>query len=289
MSVCYAIYGRFDLKFTKQNVKLVVQKASDIGFIYMAREDFVITSRHLNVDQATDVLLTTTEEILDEGGAFLYGRFQDTGVSIRIREENNALVFSFGSFYYRWDKDFSNGQRIHTIDFARYIRLMLDVCKDITLLDLHTFADNLTDIIGDAENCVVAALDLGFFGEKYPGGHEIIKLSIEYLLSNAVQNKFVFFDEFFDKQREPFMQNLYDTLKADFPINLYAKKDHVPVKIEIKKDQQGNDFVSIYPVEPYLIQKGHESNEEKLDASFYVQRLLELCENFAIYELKTFF
>jgi hypothetical protein len=289
MSVGYAIYGRFDLKFTKQNVKLVIQKASDIGFIYMAREDFAITSRHLNVDQAADVLLTITEETLDEGRGFLYGRFQDTGILIRIYEENDALGFSFGSFYYRWDKDFSNGTQIHTIDFARYIRLMLDVCKDITLLDLHTFADNLTDIISDTKNCALVSLDMGYFGEKKIGHTDVGRMSIEYFLSNAFQNKFVFFDEFFDKQIEPFVQKYYEILKSEFSLNLYAKKDGIPFKIEIKRDAQGYDLVLIYPVKPWCMKKDYENAEEKLDASFYVQRLLELCENFAIYELKTFF
>src|SRR5206468_1008278 len=140
-------------------------------------------------------------------------------------------------------------KRIYTIDFPRYMRLMLEICKDITILNLHTFADNLTDIIDETENCIVAALDTGFFGEKQSGGDEIINSSINYLLCNAFQNKFVFFDESIDKQVEPSAQKLYDTLKANFPIYLYAKKDNIPFKIEIKKDAQGNDFVSIYPLE----------------------------------------
>ena len=91
-----------------------------------------------------------------------------------------------------------------------------------------------------------------------------------------------------EKQIEPSVQHCYDTLKAEFPVYLYAKVDDVPFKIEIKKNERAYDFVSIYPLEPYRMKKGYGSEEEKIDLAFYIKRLIELCENFAIYELKTF-
>ena len=70
---------------------------------------------------------------------------------------------------------------------------------------------------------------------------------------------------------------------------LYAKKDGVSFKIEIKQDVKGYDGVVIYPLVPYQMKKGYGGEKENVDVAFYVQRLLELCENFAVYELKTFF
>jgi hypothetical protein len=158
---------------------------------------------------------------------------------------------------------------------------------DFLLLDLEMSSDHSKDWSKDIERgCVVAMINMGSMIEQPLGN--IFKESVGCLLRNGIQNGFIFFDENLEKQIEPSIQRYYDTLKAGFPIQFYAKKEDVPFKVEIKRSEQGYDFVSVYSLKPYLMKKGYGSEEEKIDVAFYVERLIELCENFAIYELKTF-
>ena len=53
-------------------------------------------------------------------------------------KKNNLIKFSIGGFGKIWKKEFVNDD--YGIDFARYTRLLLRVCKDFTILALETDA-----------------------------------------------------------------------------------------------------------------------------------------------------
>ena len=293
MSVSYGIYVELDCEFVEKNIFFILNRASDLGFVYLVgTEDkqYVDTDVCcLGVDQAILKLQMVTEEILDDGGPWLHAKFQDTSFFLWIRKtKNNRIIVSCGAFEFRWDKQFDRGSSLYTIDFARYVRLLSNVCGDMNILRIETDSDLVEGIEYVNQGCVTALIDMGSFEEEFSRSLEGVKGSCSGLIHNGMQSKFIFFDETTDQPTEPSVQKCYEILKAGFHTYLYAKKDGASFKIEIKQNNQGWDFVSVYPLEPYRMKKGYESEEEKIDVAFYVQRLVELCENFAIYELKTF-
>jgi len=90
----------------------------------------------LDSNSATDRILSLELEPEDR---CVNAKFQDTDFSIWIyKEKNNLLSFSIGGFGRIWRKEFINGH--YDVDFARYIRLSLRVCRDFTILALETDA-----------------------------------------------------------------------------------------------------------------------------------------------------
>ena len=294
MSVSYGIYVELDFEFMEKNIFSIIHRASEMGFVYLAnvedKECFDIHVWYLDVAQAVLKLQMVTEEILDNGGPWLRVKFHDTSFFLWIRKSKKGrILVSFGSFEFRWDKQFDRGCSMYTIDLARYVRLLLNICNDMNILKVETDSDLVEGVEYAVQNCVTALIDVGSFEEAFSGSLEGVKGSCRGLIRNGLQSKFIFFDEDTGQLIEPSEQKYYDILKAGFSAYLYAKKDDISFMIEIKKSIQGYDSVTLYPLEPYLMKKRCGSEDEKIDVAFYVQRLLELCENFAIYELKTFF
>jgi hypothetical protein len=288
------IYIGFDLSFTQENIRFIIQRAEDLGIVYLAdagdRKVFNISSWYFNIDEAILKLLIMTNKTIDYEKPFLHAKYFDTDFSFWLYEGKNKLItLEIGAFGARWDKKISIGRRTDIIDFSRYIRFVLNICVDIPLLKLETYSDLEKSIEYNNQNCVTALIDMGSFKEQFSGSLEGIRGSCSGLIDNGLWSEFIFFDENVVQSIEPSVQRLYDILQAGFPAFLYAKKDDISFKIEIKQNVQGYDRVTIHPLEPYLMKKGYGSKDEKIDVAFYVQRLIELCENFAIYELKTFF
>jgi hypothetical protein len=282
MSISYSIDSALDLFYTEENIKYILIRGIEEGFIYFDDESRNI----LSIDEIVQKVSYSNSEEEDRN---IRIKFQDTiFFGWFFKSDSDLLIFSIGSFGYRWDKDFSNGKRMYLIDFARYIRLMFNICKDILILELNTDSDITEDLVYKYKNCVVAVFDMGLFGQQKAGYMDDGKLSVQCFFSNAVQNGIILFDEDTGILSDPSIQKYYEVLKVEFSAYLYAKKDGRQFKVEIVRTGQGYDCIAVYPLEPYRMKKGYGSEEEKIDIAFYVQRLLELCENFAIYELKTF-
>jgi len=67
---------------------------------------------------------------------YIHAKFQDTDFFIWIFKKNNLLSFSIGDFGIAWKKEFIHDH--YGVNFARYIRLLLRVCIDFTILELKT-------------------------------------------------------------------------------------------------------------------------------------------------------
>jgi len=271
MSISYSIDNTLVLLYIEDNIKYIITCGMQKGFIYLDNESQKILS-------INDVIQKILYFDFENEASHITVKFQDTKFFLWFfKSDNDLLIFSIGSFAYRWDKQFERESKMYTIDFSRYIRLLLNIYSDVTLLKLETFSDLIEGIEYVDQKCITALIEMGPFKEGFEG-----------LIDNGFVNNFTFFDENTNQQIIPSAQKYYEIMKANFPIYLYAIKDSVSFKIEIK-NIQGFYGILVYPLEPYLMKKGYGSEEEKIDVAFYVQRLLELCENFAIYELKTFF
>ncbi|MGB8367294.1 MAG: hypothetical protein WCD44_02950 [Candidatus Babeliales bacterium] len=102
--------------------------------VYLYKNPFNLNK--LDSNSATNLILTIEQE--DERPK-IYAKFQDTDFFIWIyKEKNNLLNFFIGDFCVAWKKEFMDNH--YGIDFARYIRLLLRVCNEFTILSLETDA-----------------------------------------------------------------------------------------------------------------------------------------------------
>jgi hypothetical protein len=294
MSVMYFLHVDLDAQYTEKNVNHILKNFSEQGCIFLAKEEdkdlTAVGSYFLTPEQASTKIVAATDEAREAYEDTLLIKCKDTYCDLRFyRDDNGLLSISLFGFSCPWSKNFWYGKEDFVIDFARYINLGIDITKNFSLLGLEMSSDHSGEWPEDLENCVVAVIEMGDLKELFSGSVEGVRGSLNCIITNVKENSITFFDENTGQKIEPSAQKYYEIFKVGFPVYLYAKKDDVTFKVEIKRMEQGCDFVSVYPLEPYRMKKGYASEGEKIDVAFYVQRLLELCENFAIYELKTFF
>ena len=134
MGTSYSIEVFLDLQYKKSNIDYLFQKCIENN-IYLYSDTFDDVHKLDSSDAAARILTVKLEDEVHCVDA----KFQDTDFSIWIyKEKNNLLSISIGSFGIIWRKEFMDGS--YRIDFARYIRLLLRVCKNFTILSLETGA-----------------------------------------------------------------------------------------------------------------------------------------------------
>ena len=134
MSVSYTITIMLNLKYEESNIDYFFQKCLENSI--RLHPDSFDNSNELDSSNAATRILTV--ELEDEERC-VRAKFQDIDFSIWVfKEKNNLINFFIGDFGIKWRKEFVNDD--YGIDFARYIRLLLRVCKDFTILALKTSA-----------------------------------------------------------------------------------------------------------------------------------------------------
>ena len=132
MGISYSIDVVLDLKYEKNNIDYLFKKCIENN-ICLYRDSFDLT--RLDSRNAANQILNMK---LEEEERCVRAIFQDTDFSIWIYSKNNLISFLIGDFGFKWRKEFMDGY--HGFDFARYIRMLLIVCKDFTILELKTGA-----------------------------------------------------------------------------------------------------------------------------------------------------
>ena len=134
MSISYSISIILNLKYEKNNIEYLFQQCLENNMCFYA-DPFDKLSK-LDSSGATTRMLTVE---LEDEERNVYAKFQDTDFSIWVyKRKNNLINFFIGNFGIRWKKEFIHGG--YGIDFARYIRLLLRVCRNFTILELKTSA-----------------------------------------------------------------------------------------------------------------------------------------------------
>jgi hypothetical protein len=134
MSIIYAIRILLDFSYEKNNIDYLFQKCIENNICLYS--DTFYDIHRLDSISATSRILSVELEPEDRS---ILAKFQDTDFFIRIyKKENNLIKFSIGGFGIAWKKEFMDGH--YGIDFARYIRLLLRVCNEFTILSLETDA-----------------------------------------------------------------------------------------------------------------------------------------------------
>ncbi len=133
MSISYSISIILNLEHTKKNIEHIFQQCIENN-MYLYADPFDKLSELDSANAAVRILTFELED--DERNIFV--RFQDTDFFMWIYNKNNLINLSIGAFGILWRKEFMSGY--YGFDFARYIRVLLRVCSDFTILSLETDA-----------------------------------------------------------------------------------------------------------------------------------------------------
>ncbi len=134
MGISYSVESFLNLKYEKINIDYFFQKCLENN-IHLYADSF----DKLNELDSRNAAARILSVELDPEDRCVDAKFQDTDFSIWVyKEKNDLLSISIGSFGIKWRKEFINDH--YDIDFARYIRLLIRVCKDFTILALETDA-----------------------------------------------------------------------------------------------------------------------------------------------------
>ena len=144
MSKIHFIDTIFKEKFSEKNIDRILRKGLDLGFVYFKNildEDFV-PNEIICLDKALNKILSykrpITNVISDEN-SIIETRFKDTHFSLDIgQSEEGLLKVSIFDFTNAWKKEFWNHQeRYCALDVERYLRLLLKLCEDFTIINLE--------------------------------------------------------------------------------------------------------------------------------------------------------
>jgi hypothetical protein len=141
MSRLYIIAAILNTPHNEKNIAHIFQRGLDLGFIIYDKydQDEDIYFKALDSNQAASTLLKLLEAPENDlWNAFLTVKFEDIEFSIRItpNDSNTRVSIVLPSFPV-WQRYLGDDD---TIDFARYIRFLLALCKDFSILELKTFA-----------------------------------------------------------------------------------------------------------------------------------------------------
>jgi len=139
MNTEYSINLVLDTKFEKNNLIPLFKKALDLGIKFFDEQaDDTLDMPILTSKKATQIATQEKKEITDDPIGTLWGVFHDTSFFFYVfRKPNNVIIVSLLIFpeSLKWIKKYKESD---VIDYARYIRLLLKICEDYTVINLET-------------------------------------------------------------------------------------------------------------------------------------------------------
>lgn len=139
MSSFYSVEVILNAHHNESNITRIIEHGTDLGFIYYGWDKTPSPIMLTSQDAKTFLLTILKGNENDLSDAYLTVVFKDTDFLMRIDPFENHIRLSIFAFGRPWQRpiDFD----AYTIDFARYIALLLDLCKDYPILELTTTRD----------------------------------------------------------------------------------------------------------------------------------------------------
>jgi hypothetical protein len=132
MSITYTARVKLDAKYSPANMLHILKEGTAIDFVYYQ----YISSKEpvTNLVKAVDTFLATDPDSEDR---LINIVFQDTNFFISfLKSDDEKLKVSMVAFGPPWRTDFRDNTRM--VNLARYIRVLLQLCKDFVVLELKT-------------------------------------------------------------------------------------------------------------------------------------------------------
>jgi|SRR5579862_2118473 len=134
MSITYTARVKLDAQYSPANMLHILHEGTAIDFVYYQ----YMSSNEPVTDlvKAVDTFLSTDS---DSDDRLINIVFQDTNFFISfLNSDDEKLKVSMVAFGPPWRTDFRDNTRM--VNLARYIRLLLQLCKDFVVLELKTSA-----------------------------------------------------------------------------------------------------------------------------------------------------
>ena len=133
MSKIYSVEVILEASHDLFNIALLLEKGASLGFVYHDHVDGKMYNLApvLSAKDAAQKIINY-DFIKDEAAPSVYTIYEDDGFFLWcFQSEDQFLKVSIGGFGNPKEKDGS-------LDFAHYIRLLLDLCDDFVILSLTT-------------------------------------------------------------------------------------------------------------------------------------------------------
>jgi len=137
MGIWHNVNSVIEAEYNERTIRAVLKKGEELGFIYYDN-DAQLTDKgypRIGLEQAVNKVLVESRQKTD-GGPNAYTNIGETICFLWFfRTENNNVKVSMGGFGVPKRKDF---EYFYTIDYAFYMRLLLKICSDFTVLHVET-------------------------------------------------------------------------------------------------------------------------------------------------------
>jgi hypothetical protein len=132
MSITYTARVKLDAKYSPANMLHILKEGAAIDFVYY--QYLYSKSPVIDLAKAVENFLATDP---DSGDRLINIVFQDTNFFISfLKSDDEKLKVSMVAFGSPWCTDFRDNTRM--VNLARYIRLLLQLCKDFVVLEVKT-------------------------------------------------------------------------------------------------------------------------------------------------------
>lgn len=281
MGIGHYIDIELNSEFSKAAVRTLLQRSLDCGVLY---QDY----NYLNVDDAL-VKLFNQIDSKKERHSYLSVIVEDTLFNLWIfPSERNFLTISMGDPCPKWKKNFyGSGEWYYSFDFARYMRLLLNISTDFTIKEFKVYNDLDTtyEIKLDAHEIYIQT--------SMETNRTDVTRSLSTLNINAQFTQFELYEDVAFLLKTDFCEtNVINKIKSGrsvifytkVPIISYMKDQYAFMKITLECSKSQNQ-IKVQPLEPYVLKKGFGQDISTLDLEFYIKKALDLMNDFPIHEM----
>jgi hypothetical protein len=128
----YGIGIKINAKFNYDTVACITKEGTYRGFVYFEEEGLSVKT--MNYVFAANKFLSHSFSGQNDEGVLIFTKYEDTYFYLRAVADGEVTRVSIGGFADAWAKVFSNSDKRFYFDFVRYIRLMLSLCKDFSIV-----------------------------------------------------------------------------------------------------------------------------------------------------------
>jgi hypothetical protein len=139
MSLSYSVEALLDCRIDESTLNKIFRNCERLGFIFY---DYELGKSYeeapiLYQNKALRVALERMNEDYINGAAW-YGLIEGHSMHFWFYQKETHMEVHIGSFGNIRKNAFQYPQNEHAIDFGWYIKLMVDICENFKILELHT-------------------------------------------------------------------------------------------------------------------------------------------------------
>jgi hypothetical protein len=138
MSIQHSIDIELNAPYSKQTIEKLLQNGTECGFQYMSKEN---NRALLNPEELADWFLSFEDnpDLKEDGQGYVRTKIEDTYCALFIDKKDSHVYLYIAGLEIPWEKYFIySGEDHYYIDFARYIRLLMKMCKGFSIIMLKT-------------------------------------------------------------------------------------------------------------------------------------------------------